>query len=440
MRIFIGFSELSGYSSRLSTMLARAGHDVCFMDAYWHHYNPVVADEKGLRLVARRWFQWAGRLKTGNKWLYVACSPVFSLVKILVFVSNIIRCDVAIFIGGSTVLPAYSDRRLARLLGLRVINVFLGSTTRPHFMGRAAANIKEPTRQQTRKLAGRLRRQRDRTRAISAACDDVIENPLCSQFHRKPCIDWFQLGFPAGDFSVAGSEDTGAGTQQGRIRILHCPSSPEIKGTREIRACVEHLRDVEKLPVEYTEITGMPHKEVLEQLKTCDFVIDELYSDSPLAGFASEAAWFGKPAIVGGYGWDILASLPSASHAPPSHVCHPTELGDAIRRLVTDDSYRKELGNRAQRYVREFLGAEAYTKRMERVLENRVPDSWRFNPREVCYIHGLGQSEDKLKKLLAAILDNEGMAGFCFSDRPDLQDAISRLIHIENNTDIENNT
>ena len=40
---------------------------------------------------------------------------------------------------------------------------------------------------------------------------------------------------------------------------------------------------------------------ILAELARCDFVIDQLYSDYPLPGLATEAAWFGKPTVVGGY-------------------------------------------------------------------------------------------------------------------------------------------
>lgn len=398
------------------------------MDVSWHPYNPTVDEHSLLRQPARKWFHAAALLKQRMKWLYLLLTPVFTLVEYFVFIWNIRLCDAAVFVGGSTIMPAYMDRRIAKALGLRVINVFLGSTSRPHFMSGAVSGTRRIDRKKATKLARRMRRQRDRVRAIASACEDVIENPLCSQYHVKPCIDWFQFGFPSGGETFGERHEEHAINSTEEVRILHCPSRPEIKGTEEIRACIEHLRDKAGLPVCYTEITGMPHSEVLAHLSCCDFVIDELYSDSPMAGFASEAAWFGKPAIVGGYGWDILENLPSASVAPPTHICRPEELEDAVRLLISNRAYRKDLGKRAQRYCEEFLGGAAYVERMEKVLENRVPDDWRFEPKETTYIHGLGQDEARLRMVLKDIEQHIGMTAFCLDDRPDLQDAIRRLI------------
>ena len=426
MKVFIGFADIAGYSSRLAALLASGGHEVCLMDTSWHPYNPAVATHPLLRQPARGWFLGTMQLKRRAKWLYLLLTPLLALVKYLVFLWHIRRCDAAVFVGGSTIMPAYADRRIARRLGLRAINVFLGSTSRPHFMSGAVCGARRIDDRRARRLARRMRRQRDRVRAIAAACDDVIENPLCSQYHEKPCIDWFQFGFPSGGESFGEPIDASPGGDV--TRILHCPSRPEIKGTAEIRACIEQLRDVEKLPIRYTEITGMPHSEVLTRLADCDFVIDELFSDSPMAGFASEAAWFGKPAIVGGYGWDILTALPSAAVLPPSHICRPEELTDAVRLLIDDRDYREDLGKRARHYCMDFLGGSAYVARMECVLENRVPDDWRFEPQDTTYIHGLGLDERRLRNVIADIERAAGMDAFCLQDRPDLEDAIRQLL------------
>ena len=80
-------------------------------------------------------------------------------------------------------------------------------------------------------------------------------------------------------------------------------------------------------------VTGRPNREVLAAIAASDFVIDQVYSDSPLAGFAAEAAALGRPAIVGGYAWDDLRRVTPAEVMPPSHVCRPEDLADAIRRL-----------------------------------------------------------------------------------------------------------
>jgi hypothetical protein len=182
---------------------------------------------------------------------------------------------------------------------------------------------------------------------------------------------------------------------------------------------IERLR-AEGLPIDYVEITGVPHAEVLKRLAECDFVIDELYSDSPLAGFASEAAWFAKPAVVGGYGWEILRRLPSGEWIAPSGTCRPENLEETVRELVTDAARREELGTEAKRYVDGFLGRTAFVGRFEKVLRGEVPVGWLFDPRDVQYIHGGGQDESDLQRGLRHFVQRQGLEALCFDRRPDL--------------------
>lgn len=61
----------------------------------------------------------------------------------------------------------------------------------------------------------------------------------------------------------------------------------------------------------------MSNATVLQELQQCDFVIDELYSDVPLAMLATEAAIFGKPVIVGGYYSNNFSPENPDSQIPP---------------------------------------------------------------------------------------------------------------------------
>ena len=62
--------------------------------------------------------------------------------------------------------------------------------------------------------------------------------------------------------------------------------------------------------------SGQPNSVVLEQLARCDFIIDQLYADFPMPGFATEAAWFGKPAVTAGYALDLW------KRTLPKRKCH----------------------------------------------------------------------------------------------------------------------
>ena len=70
----------------------------------------------------------------------------------------------------------------------------------------------------------------------------------------------------------------------------------------------------------------------------------------------------------------------------------------------------------------------AYVARMERVLEDRVPPDWRFDPKDTTYIHGLGLDARRLRHVIGDIERAAGMEAFCLQDRPDLEQAIHQLL------------
>ena len=100
--------------------------------------------------------------------------------------------------------------------------------------------------------------------------------------------------------------------------------------------------------IELHKIEGRAFDDVIKLIKRCDFVVDQVYSDTPLAGFATEAAWFGKPALVCGYGLQSIKKHFPPKMFPPSYTCHPKFLEDGLRVLVSDRLIREKLGKDAQ--------------------------------------------------------------------------------------------
>lgn len=65
-----------------------------------------------------------------------------------------------------------------------------------------------------------------------------------------------------------------------RIVVLHAPSSPHLKGTETVREVMARI--VAEYPsVEYRELSGVPHAEVLAALDDAHIVVNELYGLVP---------------------------------------------------------------------------------------------------------------------------------------------------------------
>lgn len=65
-----------------------------------------------------------------------------------------------------------------------------------------------------------------------------------------------------------------------KIKILHAPSNPFVKGTPLVRAAIKKLQ-MEGYDFEYVELQNMPNEIVLEHLKTSHIVLNQFYAFAP---------------------------------------------------------------------------------------------------------------------------------------------------------------
>jgi hypothetical protein len=214
------------------------------------------------------------------------------------------------------------------------------------------------------------------------------------------------------------------------VRFLHAPSRSGDKGTDRIRDAVDAVR-ASGVELELRVVTGRPNAEVLAAIRGCDVVIDQLYSDTPMAALAAEAAALGRPVIVGGYGWDALRAAAADEAPPPTHLCHPDELSEAIRLLATDAAYRTDLGRRARRFLETRWAAERVGERYLALLRGETPAAWWFDPAAVAYVHGAGAPAATIRASVRRVLEAAGPAGLHLDDKPHLVDRLLGLVSAE---------
>ncbi|HET8776307.1 MAG TPA: hypothetical protein VFN76_01480, partial [Candidatus Limnocylindria bacterium] len=322
--------------------------------------------------------------------------------------------DAFVFRAGDSFL-GLRDLPLLRRLGKRVIVVFFGSDSRPSYLNGA-----EVARGITgARAAAETAAKRKIIARIEASATAIVCHTMTAHLHRRPVVAFLELGIPRRPPQAAEVEARAPAGER-PLRVLHAPSRTVDKGTDLVRAAVQEAREA-GANVELEIITGRPNREVLTAIAASDFVIDQVYSDSPLAGFAAEAAAFGRPAIVGGYAWDELERVTRPEVMPPSHVCRPDDLADAIVTLAGDHVYRRALGERAGRYVTERWSPAAVAGRFLTLLADEAPESWWFDPARVEYTHGMGMSERAAAESIRAVVETSGAAGLGVSDKPELE-------------------
>lgn len=419
-RIFVGMVEIAGYYSQLVKGLRKKGYPVTFIGGNFHPYKYEQPDKKQPRLVTLYDKVMAARIQTPRKYFFRKLMYIGAafLLKLLIFPWSFLMHDVFIFSFGSSLLPLNVDLPFLSFFKKRIIcNIAHGSEARPPYINGAYLDPKG-AHLDANTLKKRSKKIRRRCDFIGRYADVVLGAPLSSQFLCVPFIDWFQIGIP----HKIEPYERFFKKNEGQIRILHSPSHPLLKGTSKIRQTIRSL-EMKGHKIKFVEITGKPNVVVMQELDLCDFVVDQLYSDTPMAGFATEAAWFGKPAVVGGYGWEILKKHIPKDMFPPSQICHPDNLEAAIEQLITDEAYRKELGKKARQFVQEKWSSECVVERYMQLINDTFPEKWLKNPYDYLYMHGAGLPEDRVKEIVRNLILAKGLKTLQLADKPLLERA-----------------
>ena len=339
---------------------------------------------------------------------------VWKLVSVPVLLWAALTHDVFILSYKPGILRYYWSRAL-KLLGKKVIYVFHGSNSRPDYIdGRSLAAL--PRNSTSSDIQRLTKKKKDGIRRIDRHANLVVSGPAGVHFHERFSINILRIGLP---FETPQGEPPTLEKHPSLVHITHAPSHPVVKGTARIREVVERLQ-IQGLPIQYVEIMNQPNDVVLGELQQCDFVIDQIYSDSLMAGFTTEAAFFGKPAVVGTYAtsadWDILQE-----ELPPVAFCHPDHLEETVERLVLEPEYRHELGERARKFVTEEWSPRRVAERYLRLIEGDIPQEWWYDPNRIRYLHGMGISEAKARETVRAVIEIAGIEALQLSDKPELQ-------------------
>lgn len=420
VRVLIGPVEIAGVAQGLSHGLRALGigADLVLGSEHPFAYGGNEVDA----LVVRVWRfsgTWCRRLPMRRWWLKLPLALLHLALGWLVLAWALARYSDFIFIAGKSLTGTVVDLMLMRALGKRVVVIYVGSDSRPPYINGAwpAGSVAGLARQ-TR----RLKRRVARTERWASAC---VNAPGTAHFHEKPLVNWFALGCPrhlARAPLPSASQPPRDASAARRVTLLHSPSHPVVKGTDLIRAAVERLQR-RGHPVNLVLMQGMRNDEVLAAIGRCDLVLDQMYSDTPMAGLAFEAALLGKPALVAGYFAPLAAQVLADQPIPPTRFVHPADFERALEELICDAAARQALGAAARRFVDTHWQCEDVAQRMVCILRGDIPESWLFDPRTVRYLEGCGLHVDAARQRVRSLIDYAGPAGLCVTDKPGLQQA-----------------
>lgn len=142
--------------------------------------------------------------------------------------------------------------------------------------------------------------------------------------------------------------------------VFHAPSHPVVKGTEMIARALERVG--ERIPVQARMRTGIPHDQVLAEVRRADIVVDQMNSVTP-GIFALEGMALGKP-VVCEYRPEMLGPFDEGT---PLIRVTPDTLVDRLLTLCEDADERTAIGGEGPGFVRRVHDAERVAMALEHV-------------------------------------------------------------------------
>lgn len=406
-RIFLGLQEVCGMMSRLNNAFHEMGIE---SDFYCMVSDPFFSEKENVDPpVLRKYRIHTNKFNHASRECEKSLWSFFQMLDILhIFFHILFRYDKFIFIFGHGIFiyNKYLKRIeeleffLLKMFRKKMVMWLCGSDSRPPYCNGAIYWIKDwRLRLETQQKMKRIR--------MLEKYMMLIDAPASSHFHSKPYLIFNCIGLPIDETERVHVDKK----NDGRIRILHAPSKAKAKGTAIIREILQELKE-EGYDFEYIEVTGLPHKVVLEKMAMADIVIDQVYSDTPMAGFATEAAINGVPVVVGGYFADVYKEVLPQPIAPTVY-CNPETLKEKIVFLIENKEERERIGQEEREYVENNCLATIVADKFLKIFDDSYPKEWIMNPADNDYIWGGGISKESVANEITRLIDNYGPDSLC---------------------------
>lgn len=420
MKIFVGITEVAGYHAAVAGELRKRGHEVAYVAVNPNGFGYADPGNTGFARWITKLCESLGNVRNRSIAHKLFWKLVTSAVRPILFLWALWSFDYFIFGFCTSFLPRNLDLPVLKLFGKRVLFVCHGSDSRPPYLDFSGVRNREGECRPAAETARLIKVRRDIVRRVDRHADWVIDNPFSSHFHTRPVINWYAVGVPCAVVPDAPPEP------ESGIAILHAPSVPLYKGSVRIAEAVKHVAGGAE-GLTFVTITGKPHSEVLQAIRNCHFVIDQLYSDTPCAGFVSEAAACGRPAIVCGYGWSEEWLKITGLSEWPSLVCREEELEKAIIAMASDAGLRLRTVEAARRLAAAW-SADRVAERFECILAGNAPPEWFFDPKDIpVFYSGGGLPEDIVATTVKDLVERFGLPVLQISDKPKLEEMAMEL-------------
>lgn len=409
-RALIAPIEIAGFYTNLANELRALGLtvDIAFYYKDPHHYGEKGDSFLLVRAIRLLKSKAAGSARIAPR---IAFSIIAELVSLFYLISTLRHYDYYIFgFGASLMTVTHVDLLVLKIFRKKVVSIVAhGSDSRPPYMnGRFSERQPEILAREAARLTWNLKW----TEKFASV---VIGSPYCTSIYaNKPFLNFYDLGLPR---PVAQREELAKPkTETLVLKVLHAPSSRATKGTNEIISVVRRVKNM-GYPIELTILEGCKNEELLKQIPQFDLVVDQLYSDTPMAGLALECLQLGVPVLVGGYKLHELERFMPDKRLPPTIIVRPDDFEARLIQLLTSEGLLDKYREQASRYLSESANHPSVGEIFLTVLEGTHALST-VDPRDVRYFEGVGQPRVTTAKQILSIYRHGGLKAMGLQSKP----------------------
>jgi hypothetical protein len=419
MRYFVGTAEIAGVLSGIEKGLTQLGNKVDFYQFVPHDFQYQYSPN----FISKIFFMLHRLIRKPG--LVIIALPAKAILQLVLLIYSIFKYDVFIFTGFNSIIRFY-DLPLLKLFGKKIVVIYLGSDARALYLSGAYLDDNNSDND-PKKVAKELRKIIRNISLVESYADIIVNHTATAQLMRRSFIPLLYLGLPV-DFNKINRNSVycrnSFNKSENIIKIIHAPSRPRSKGSEKIRRAIYELNnefcDI-NLFLELVEITNRSNSEVLSEISTCDFVINELYSDTFLSALDVEAAVFGKPSLKFGYYSNMIVADNHSAKFPDNLMYYePDTLKEVIRLYALDENLRLRNGENIKRFVTEEWSAIRVAERLESLLENigTTANADLFvDPNQLNYIFGWGLSKNLWSENLTSYINEVGKEALYLSER-----------------------
>lgn len=426
-RIFLGFCEVAGYYSNLLKGFKKLyvpTTPVFLNEDKYGYLDKNYTEEyftKRIVNLTKRYYA----IKRRNVILKLFFYFLLFSFKFALFIRAVTEHNIFIFSYGQSFFNL-RDLYILRLLKKKIIFVYHGSDCRPPYLNGV---YYDEEKTDYKKLADLSKKMKKSVDFVQRYANYVVNLPSQAQFFEKKFINWMAVGIPIRIDNV----EVNKSIKKEKLKVIHAPTRPKQKGSDEFRAAIKIFQE-QGYEIDYVEITGKKNSEILSELRKSDIVLDELYSDSPMAGLGSEAAFCGKPVVVCGYYAKHYRYDFSGIDMPPSLYCEPKMMEITLKKLLDDEICRDNCGSESRLFISQKWSPEEVAKRFISLFENNFPDDWFYDPAKLHYFKGWGLKEENLIEIIRKMHEKFGDVVFILNHNKKLMHRLKNFCGINDKT------